>query len=75
MAQSQTGTRDEHYDLVSVLYHTLEEADTVQRYIQDARERGDDELALFFEELQDQDRQRAERAKQLLGARIPQMTS
>jgi hypothetical protein len=36
-----TGTRDEHYDLVSVLYHTLQEADTIQEYIGNSEETGD----------------------------------
>lgn len=48
--QQTTGTRDEHFDLVSVLYHTLEEADTVQKCIDDARSKGDDEPAKFFEQ-------------------------
>lgn len=73
MAEARTGTRDEHYDLVSVLYHTLQEADTIDRYIEDARGRGDDELARFFEGVQEENRQRSERAKQLLTARIPEM--
>lgn len=68
-----TGTRDEHYNLVSVLYHTLQEGDTIQRYVDDARERGDDELAGFFEDVQSEDRRRAEKAKELLSARIPEM--
>lgn len=71
---THTGTRDEHYDLVSVLYHTLQEADTIERYIADARDRKDDDLAGFFQDVQQQDRERAERAKQLLGGRIEQMT-
>lgn len=77
MADSEraTATRDEHYDVVSVLYHTLQEGDTIQRYIDDARQKGDEELAAFFEEVQAEDRRRAERAKQLLAARIPQMVS
>lgn len=65
-----TGTRDAHYDLVSVLYHTLQEADTIDQYIEDARGRGDDALADFFEEIQQADRDRAERAKALLGERV-----
>lgn len=65
-----TGTRDEHYNLVSVLYHTLQEGDTIERYIDDARQAGDDELAGFFQEVQEQDRQRAERAKKLLTERV-----
>lgn len=50
--QRTTGTRDEHFDLVSVLYHTLEEADTVQKYIDDARSTGDDEAVKFSEQVQ-----------------------
>lgn len=65
-----TGTRDEHYNLVSVLYHTLQQGDTIERYISDARQAADDELAGFFQEVQEQDRQRAERAKKLLSERV-----
>lgn len=74
MADSGSGTRDQHYDLMSLLYNTLQEADTIDRYIEDARDRNDDELAGFFEKVQEKDRQRAERAKQLLGSCIPEMT-
>jgi hypothetical protein len=65
-----TGTRNEHYDLVSVLYHTLHEAETLQTYIDDARSRGDNEVASFLEEVQQQDHVRAEQAKQLLARKI-----
>jgi hypothetical protein len=68
--EQATGTRDEHYDLVSVLYHTMQEASTLQTYIEDARSAGDNDLADFFEEVQQQDRQRTERAKQLLGRKL-----
>lgn len=70
MANSATGTSDKHYNLVSVLYHALQSGDTIQAYIDDAG--GDQELADFFRGVQDQDRQRAEQAKQLLAARIDQ---
>ena len=69
-AQLVTGTRDEHYDLISMLYHTMQEAETLQTYIDDARSAGDGYLAGFFEEVQQQDRQRTERAKQLLGRKL-----
>jgi 4-diphosphocytidyl-2C-methyl-D-erythritol kinase len=65
-----TGTRDEHYNLVSTLYHTLREGDTIQRYIDDAEQANDSELANFFRQVQDEDRQRAERAKSLLLKRL-----
>jgi hypothetical protein len=33
-----TGTRDEHYNLVSVLYHALNAADTCDRYALEAKQ-------------------------------------
>lgn len=65
-----TGTRDEHFNLVSVLYHTLEEGDVLQRSIDDAEQANDSELADFFRQVQGDDRQRAERAKRLLLKRL-----
>lgn len=64
------GTRDERFNLVSVLYHALQAAETSQDYINDARQGGDDELARFLEEVQNQDRQRAEQARKLLADRF-----
>ena len=62
-----TGTRDEHYNLVSVLYHALQSADTCNHYAMDAQAAGDERLAAFFRETQDIQTQVAERAKELLG--------
>ncbi len=66
--QSPTGTRDETYDIISVLYHALQGADNCQTYIRDAS--GDQELRGFFEEALNQQRQLADRAKQLLQGRL-----
>jgi len=65
-----TGTADEHYDLISVLYHALEGAETYEIYSQDAEEQGDTELLEFFREIQQQECRKAERAKQLLAHRL-----
>jgi hypothetical protein len=62
-----TGTRDEHYDLIAVLYHALEGADTTESCILDAEAAGDEQLAFFFREAQDTHRHLAKRAKELLG--------
>ncbi|MFN8475596.1 MAG: hypothetical protein U0822_25670 [Anaerolineae bacterium] len=64
--QSQTGTRDTTYDLVSILYHALQGAETYGQYMQDAEGRGDKDVAQFFGQVQQEERQRADRAKQLL---------
>lgn len=68
--EQQTGLRDESYDLVSVLYHSLEGATTYAMYMQDAEEDGDSELSQFFQEIQEQEHTRAERAKKLLASRL-----
>lgn len=65
-----TGTRDTVYDLVSIIYHALQGAETYGMYIADAEEVGDTELAKFLEEVQEEERRRADRAKQLLAARL-----
>jgi hypothetical protein len=41
-----TGTPDEHYNLVSVLYHALQGAEIYEEYVEDAEAAGDDELDL-----------------------------
>ena len=61
-----TGTADPVYDLVSVLYHALQGAETTVTYADDAAFSGDAELLDFFAEVQVQDRIRAQRAKVLL---------
>jgi hypothetical protein len=66
--QAHTGTRDETYDIIAVLYHALHGAENCQRYQQDAS--GDEELSSFFEESMNQQRQIANRGKQLLQARL-----
>lgn len=70
MTQPETGTYDVSYNLVSVLYHTLQEASTIQQYIDDARYGGDDDAARFLEKIQEEDQSRAERAKELLGRQL-----
>jgi rubrerythrin len=73
MATTQsTGTRDTTYDLISVIYHALQGAETYQKYQHDAEGSGDRDAAMFFREAQEQNRQMADRAKVLLGQRIGQ---
>ena len=70
MAEQTTGTKDKHYNLTSVLYHALQGGEVYDQYISDAEGEGDDELAQFFRDVQEEERQRAERAKSLLSQRI-----
>ncbi|MBX7268892.1 hypothetical protein KIF24_24590 [Micromonospora sp. Llam7] len=66
MTASVTATHDVQYNVISLLYHTLQEADTLQQYIDDARSSGDDAAAQFFMQVQADDRDRAQQAKDLL---------
>ena len=62
-----TGTRDEHYNLISVLYHALHGADNCDHYAMDAEAIGDERLGAYFREAQAAQVQIAERGKELLG--------
>ncbi len=65
-----TGTNNATYNLVSVLYHALQGAVLYEKYASDAG--SDQDLASFFREVQQQEKQRADRAKQLLSQRLQQ---
>ena len=67
--ESATGISNARYNLVSVLYHALEGGATYDKYIQDAENEGDQELADFFRQVQQEDAQRAQQAKSLLDQR------
>ena len=59
-------TMDKDYDVISVLYHALQGADTCARYRQDAESQGSQEIADFMRDVQQQNTQIAQRAKELL---------
>lgn len=65
-----TGTENEHYDLVSVLYHALESAATYEQYVKDAKKAGDNDLTAFFQNLKENNCHTAEKAKELLKERM-----
>jgi hypothetical protein len=67
---AETGESNDLYGVVSVLYHALQGAETYGKYIEDARKSGDSELEEFFRDCQIEERERADRAKSLLAARL-----
>ena len=71
-SQGDTGTRDITYDLISTCYHLLQGAETVNLYIADAEQEGNQELVTFFRETKDEYTRRAEQAKQLLSNHLGQ---
>ena len=68
--EEKTRTSNAAYDLISVIYHALQGAETYDRYIADAEERGDGELAAFFHDVQSQNCDIAERGRHLLRERL-----
>jgi hypothetical protein len=70
MADTATRTSDRTYDLVSVLYHSLQAGETHETYIRDAKARGNEELADFLADVQRTHADIAARAKVLLEPRL-----
>ena len=60
----QTSFSNQHYDLVSVLYHALESAQNAATYVRDAQ--GDQQLSQFFQQVQQQNNAVAQQAQQLI---------
>ena len=69
-SRASTGVRDEIYALISVLYHALQGAETIDQYIADARSADDEELVEFFEQTKEAYVDHAAEAKALLAARL-----
>ncbi len=67
---AKTGANDTTYDLTSVLYHALQGAQVYDQYVKDAEQAGSEELARFFRDVQQQDKERAERAQALLAQQV-----
>ncbi len=71
MSDQQT-TTDTTYNLISVIYHSLQAVDTYHTYLRDAEENGDTELAELLNGAMEQQRALAGKAKELLAQRLSQ---
>src|SRR5215212_2106237 len=59
----QTGTRNDTYDVIAVLYHALQGAENCQTYLNDAR---DGQIRDFVQQALQSQRQLADQGKQVL---------
>lgn len=66
MATGETGFSDVIFDLVSVQYHSLKAGHDYGQYVRDAKNAGYDDVASFFEQVMQEDSQRAARCHELL---------
>lgn len=73
--QTGTGASNIVYDVVSVLYHSLESASTTQQYIRDAQQAGNNDLVTFFQQVEKVNRQCADQAQQLLAQQLQNQPS
>ena len=64
--RAERGTSDVSYNLISVIYHALQGAETYGVYANDAEQDGNPRLAEFFRDVQEEGLRRAQRAKELL---------
>ena len=69
-AKQETSMKDEHYDLISVLYHALQGEETVGRYIEDAEGTGDSEVAEHFRDVQERYHEIVQQTKELLREKL-----
>jgi hypothetical protein len=68
MTDQVTGTRDATFNIVSILYHALQGAETCAQYEKDAVD--DEDLRRFFQQAQGQQRELADAAKRVLRERL-----
>ena len=68
MATGETGFDDVSFDLISLQYHSLKAGHDYGQYVRDAKNAGLDEVAAFFEQVMQEDSQRAARCHELLGS-------
>jgi hypothetical protein len=66
--QQATGTSDPTYNVIAVVYHALQGAETIQKYLDDAGT--EEELRTCFAQVQQGYRRAADMGKQLLVQRI-----
>lgn len=66
--QQATGTSDPTYNVIAVVYHALQGAETIQKYLDDPGT--DDALRTFFQQVQQGYRRAADMGKQHLVKRI-----
>ena len=66
MATGETGFDDVSFDLISLQYHSLKAGHDYGQYVRDAKNAGRDDIAEFFEQVMEQDSDRAAQCHKFL---------
>jgi hypothetical protein len=72
MTEASRQPKDKNYNLITALYQSSENAETLKTYVQDAQEEGDQELEEFFNGILENNLEANQRAKELLVPRLQQ---
>ena len=72
MTDQSRQPKDKNYNLISVLYQSSDNAESLKTFIQDAEEEGDQELVEFFDGVLENNLKAAQRAKEMLVPRVQQ---
>ena len=70
MTEASRQPKDKNYNLISVLYHSSENVESLKSYIRDAEEEGDQELVEFFNGVLENNLRAAQQAKEMLVPRV-----
>jgi hypothetical protein len=62
--------KDKNYNLITVLYQSSNNVESLKTYIQDAEQEGDQELVEFFDGILENNLRAAQRAKEMLVPRF-----
>ena len=66
----QRQPKDKNYNLISVLYHSSDNVESLKTYVQDAQQEGDQELVSFFNGVLENNLKAAQSAKDMLVSRL-----
>jgi hypothetical protein len=70
MTEASRQPKDKNYNLITVLYQSSDNVESLKTYIQDAQEEGDQELVDFFSAVLENNLTAAQRAKEMLVPRF-----
>jgi hypothetical protein len=62
--------KDKNYNLISVLYQSSDNVESLKTFVQDAEAEGDQELVEFFDGILENNLRAAQRAKEMLVPRL-----
>jgi hypothetical protein len=70
MTDQSRQPKNKNYNLISVLYQSSDNVESLKTYIQDAEQEGDQELVEFFNGILENNLRAAQRAKEMLVPRL-----